>query len=161
MLSRIDKALLVFAQAVVETTQIRPAKWLRILSHPMLLGTGAEAVLRIRADAPLSSLAMGVIGGLMCAWGTRWLGQSDLLTALYADLDGWGPAWRKTMLVVICLFLVVDVTQQPSVVEYVVSNLVSVCLLVSYYFAACQPPTPRPPKRKAVPSLALPQGGAA
>jgi hypothetical protein len=43
----------------------------------------------------------------------------------------------------------------------VLSNLVSVCLLVSYYFAACKPPTPRPPKKASVPSLALPEGGAA
>lgn len=161
MLNRIDKALLVFAQAVIETTQIRPAKWLRILSHPMLLGTGAEAVLRMQADEPLWSVVMGLIGGLVCAWGTRWLGQSDLRTALYAGLGGWALAWRKAMLVAVCLVLVVDATQQPGMVEYVLSNLVSVCLLVSYYFAACQPPTPRPPKRKAVPSLALPEGGAA
>jgi len=161
MLTRIDKTLLTLAQAVVETTQIRPAKWLRIPAYPMALGTGCEVVFKMHELAPAWNVAVCLLSGLVCAWGTYWMGRSDATAAHYGELD----IWRHTVLVVAPLLWVGGVFAYPGLLEYVLGNLAGVSIFLSIYFAACKPPTPRPPtprppkaKTKAVPAL---QGGEA
>lgn len=154
MLTRADKALLTLAQAVVETTQIRPAKWLRILAYPMALGTGCEVVFKMHELAPAWNVAVCLLSGLVCAWGTYRMGRSDAAAAYYGGLD----IWRQTVLVLSPAMLVASAFVYPGPLEHMLGNLAGVSIFLSTYFAACKPPTPRPPKRAAMPAL---QGGGA
>lgn len=154
MLTRIDKSLLALAQATVETTQIRPARWVVYCAHLMLIGTAGEAAIRMQADVEPWLLTSGLLSGLTCAGATWMIGRSDAAVAAYGSLlDG----WRRYVLLAVAVVALMDVAQTTGVVHWVLSNLVILCIAASDYFAACKPPTPRPPKAKTA-TKALPQG---